>query len=167
MPPAPTFNSGWVNDSMPIVNVNWDDAQSYCQWAGGRLPSEAEWEYAARGGSPEARYGSLDEVAWYGENSGKQTQPVGKKRANGFGLYDVLGNVYEWVSDWCDQNYYQNSPSQDPTGPTSRTRRARRVLRGGSWSFGPGSVRVSFRSRYVPGRAYDVGFRCGGEVFAP
>jgi serine/threonine-protein kinase len=164
VPPPPYFNSGWANENMPIVNVTWDDAQAYCGWAGGRLLTEAEWEYAARGGSTEARYGPLDEVAWYSQNSGGQTRDVAQKRANGFGLYDVLGNVWEWVNDWYDQNYHQNSPSQDPTGPRSGTLR---VLRGGSWGFAPRDVRVSFRVGDKPADRGDVGFRCSGEVFAP
>jgi serine/threonine-protein kinase len=164
-PGAPNFNTGWANENMPIVDVTWDDAQAYCGWMGGRLPTEAEWEYAARGGSTEARYGNLDEIAWYNQNSGGQTHDVAQKRANGFGLYDMLGNVWEWVDDWYDQNYYQNSPSQDPTGPASGQLR---VLRGGSCYVNPRAVRVSNRVRYYPGgRYYDSGFRCGGEVFAP
>jgi formylglycine-generating enzyme required for sulfatase activity len=165
MPPARNFNSGWASQNMPIVSVTWDDAQAYCGWTGGRLPTEAEWEYAARGGSTEARYGPLDEIAWYSQNSGNQTHDVAQQRANGFGLYDMLGNVWEWVNDRYDQNYYQNRPSQDPTGPASGQER---VLRGGSWDFDAGDIRVSVRSKGVPGDWFNYGgFRCGGEVFAP
>jgi formylglycine-generating enzyme required for sulfatase activity len=162
MPEAPTFNHGWANDNMPIVMVTWDDAQAYCGWTGGRLPTEAEWEYAARGGSTEARYGNLGEMAWYDQNSGNQTHDVAQKRPNGFGLYDMLGNVWEWVNDRYDENYYRNSPSQDPQGPTGGQAR---VLRGGSWGVVSRLVRVSFRYRYDLLNL--VGFRCGGEVFAP
>ena len=190
MPAPPSFNLGWSTRAMPIVNVSWEDAHAYCEWAGGRLPTEAEWEYAARGGSTEARYGDLDEIAWYADNSGRQRldstrillgdqanygkrlgkngngmHEVAQKRANGFGLYDILGNVWEWVNDWYDEKYYQSSPSQDPAGPTSGTLR---VLRGGAWSSVPWHLRVSVRDKGGPGgRDYNIGFRCGGEVFAP
>jgi len=165
MPPAPLSNPGWSNEQMPIVNVSWDDAQAYCLWAGGRLPTEAEWEYAARGGSTEARYGSLDKVAWYRQNSRLQTHPVGEKRANGFGLYDVLGNVWEWVNDWYDEKCYQNSPSQDPAGPASGQLR---VLRGGSWRGDPQELRVSGRGGFDPvSRGPFYGFRCVREVDIP
>ncbi len=160
MPPPPNFNNGWMNENMPIVNVTWDDAQAYCEWIGGRLPTEAEWEYAARGGSTEARYGNLNDIAWFKGNTGGQTREVAQKRANAFGLYDVLGNVSQWVSDWYDQNYYQNGPPQDPPGPPNGQSR---VLRGGSWDFNDlRQVRVSARFTLDPTtRYYFSGFRCG------
>jgi serine/threonine-protein kinase len=170
MPPEPNFGENplsrsWSNEQMPMESVSWDDAQAYCAWAGARLPTEAEWEYAARAGSPEAQYGPIDEVAWCSDNSDQNPHQVGQKRANDFGLYDMLGNVREWVNDWFDQDYYHNSPSRDPTGPASGTVRAQR---GGHWGTYPKEVRVSNRSRGDPGVRNDYsGFRCVGEVFAP
>ncbi len=163
MPVAPSFNSGWASDNQPVVKVSWDDAQAFCGWAGGRLPTEAEWEYAARAGSTEARYGPLDDVAWYDKNSGDAAHDVGQKRPNAWGLYDTLGNVWEWVSDWYDGKYYQNSPERDPQGPASGQSR---VLRGGSWNYVfPRNVRVSLRGRLAPdNRDGYLGFRCVGEV---
>ncbi len=192
MPPEPSYggrplNPGWGDDAMPIANLIWDEAQAYCTWAGGRLPTEAEWEYAARAGSTASRYGSLDETAWEGDNSGLQrldstrifnedrnTYPkrlaengngphdVGQKRANALGLYDMLGNVWEWLNDWYDEKYYQSSPSQDPAGPTSGRLR---TLRGGSWDATPWIVRVSFRGWFNPSlRRGSFGVRCGGEL---
>jgi len=147
---------------MPIVDVSWDDAHAYCGWMGGRLPTEAEWEYAARAGSTEARYGPIDEIAWYSDNSGGQTHDVRQKRANDLGLYDMLGNVWQWVNDWYDEKYYQSSSSQDPPGPTSGQLR---VLRGGSWLDDPRTVRVSGRNGLNPAVRYlDLGFRFGGEA---
>jgi formylglycine-generating enzyme required for sulfatase activity len=196
MPPEPNINGrplnpGWGNDAMPIVEVTWADAEAYCQWAGGRLPTEAEWEYAARAGSTAARYDNLDEIAWYADNSGRQhldslpiwakgdeanyekrldengngMHEVGQKRANELGLYDMLGNVWEWVYDWWDEGDYQNSPAQDPVGPTSGTER---ILRGESWEGPPRDMRVSLRNRRNPGsKDIDVGFRCGGPMDIP
>jgi formylglycine-generating enzyme required for sulfatase activity len=165
MPEAANFNAGWHDQDMPIFNVSWNDASAFCGWAGGRLPTEAEWEYAARAGSTEARYGLIDEVAWYSKNSGLKTHEVGQKRANAFGLYDMLGNVWEWVSDWYGETYCRASPERDPRGPDSGELR---VLRGGSWVNDPRYVRVSNRSGGDPADKFGGnGFRCAREVFAP
>jgi formylglycine-generating enzyme required for sulfatase activity len=160
--PAPSFDSAWGNGTLPMVMVTWDEARAYCQWAGGRLPTEAEWEYAARGGSAAPRYGPLDEVAWYADNSGNHAHAVGQKRPNRFGLFDILGNVWEWVNDWYDENYYSSSPRTDPPGPSHGQYR---VLRGGSWSNFPAVVRVTCRDWFTPGgRVVNYGFRCALEA---
>jgi serine/threonine protein kinase len=165
MPTPPDFNAGWTNQDMPIVNVTWNDAVAFCGWAGGRLPTEAEWEYAARAGSTESRYGPIDEVAWYASNSGNKTHDVAQKRPNAFNLYDMLGNEWEWVSDWYLGNYYAVSPEKDPRGPESALYR---VIRGGSWGDEPLALRVSSRTGREPGYG-DSGFalRCVREMANP
>jgi formylglycine-generating enzyme required for sulfatase activity len=145
--------------NLPVENVNWDEAQAYCAAIGGRLPTEAEWEYAARAGSTAARYGNLDEIAWHSGNSGGRTHEVGQKLANAFGLFDMLGDVWQWTANW-----YGNYPSgaqSDPSGPESGESRA---LRGGSWVSTPRFARVSYRRKYDPGIRLDViGLRCVEE----
>jgi formylglycine-generating enzyme required for sulfatase activity len=124
-----------------------------------RLPTEAEWEYACRAGGKDELYGRLDSIAWYEYNSGGQTHPVGdkRKRPNSFGLYDMLGNVWEWCQDRYDKNYYRVSPGSGPTGPGTGLYR---VSRGGSWCSKPTRVRAAFR-RHDPYyyRFYRLGFR--------
>jgi len=161
MIPGPPSDRGWMNENTPIVKVTWDDAQAYCGWISGRLPTEAEWEYAARGGSTDLRYGPIDEIAWYQNNSGGQTHEVAQKRPNGFGLYDTLGNVWEWVNDWFDTRYYESSPSQDPQGPA---RGRERVQRGGSYVDDHMFIRAPARVGLDPVmRTQNGGFRCVGR----
>ncbi len=146
---------------LPVETVNWNEAQSYCSAVNMRLPTEAEWEYAARAGSTASQYGPLDSIAWYNANSGNKTHEVAQKQANAWGLYDMLGNVWQWVDDWYDDKYYISGAASDPKGPSSGTYR---VMRGGSWYDYPGNERVSVRVRHEPeGRGKDIGFRCAGE----
>ncbi len=166
MPPvAPKQDRGWKKVAYPIVDITWDEARQYCAWAGGRLPTEAEWEYAARGGSTQARYGDLNTIAWFKDNAGSQTHAVGGKQPNAYGLFDMLGNVWEWVNDWYDPVYYASSPAQDPPGPAIGTER---VLRGGSWIVDPKLLRASDRYSIKPDARSDYfGFRCVWEPKAP
>jgi formylglycine-generating enzyme required for sulfatase activity len=157
-----TNPSHFRGEKRPVENVSWNQANEYCEAAGGRLPTEAEWEYAARANSREPRYGEPKTIAWYSENSGGQTHDVGLKKANLWGLQDMLGNVWQWTIDWYDEKYYANSPSKDPTGPAAGKYR---VLRGGSWIYDSRYLRASDRVRGEPDYRFAyIGFRCIREV---
>jgi formylglycine-generating enzyme required for sulfatase activity len=149
--------------SLPVDTVNWTSIQGYLGSAGMRLPTEAEWEYACRAGTQTPFYnGSTDEstvgsLAWYSPNSGGQSRPVGGKRANGFGLYDMLGNVWEWVNDWYGD--YSSASETNPTGPATGSSHA---LRGGSFANGGMFIRSSSRVDETSGDtagARSFGFR--------
>jgi len=149
-------------DDCPVEKVSWHDANAYAKKVGKRLPTEAEWEYAARGGNKSKGYAysgsnDLDAVAWYNNNSGSKTHPVAQKQPNELGLYDMSGNVWEWCSDWYDEGYYSGSPQTDPQGSNSGKRR---VLRGGSWLNLDNGCRVASRFRNSPDFRYlSNGFR--------
>ena len=154
---AQVSNRGWDGDRRPVINVSWNAAQEYVRWLSGktghhyRLPNEAEWEYAARGGTTAARYWGgdigVDKANCHGCSDifdGEQTTPVGSFEANPFGLYDMIGNVWEWVGD-CWNDSYDGAPADGSTWTTGDCRLA--VLRGGSWGYFPRSARVASRHR--------------------
>jgi len=159
------LNEASKDGNMPVVFVSWVQARDFCKWSGGRLPTEAEWEYAARAGSTAPRYGELDAVAWYADNSGTKRidsaaliksergeyykrlfensngpHPVAQKAPNAWGLYDMLGNVGQWVQDW--QGHYTPGKAVDPSGSDEQIKKG---FRGGNWYNVPWMVRSSFR----------------------
>ncbi len=162
----------------PVCQVSWRDSAAYAKWAGKRLPTEAEWEYAARGGLVGKRYAWGDELRpggkpvanwWQGHfperNTGEdgyiERAPVGQFPPNGHGLFDTAGNVWEWCADWFDEEFYARSPSMNPMGPAAGTER---VLRGGSWMCSENyctNYRVAARSHATPDSCLNnLGFRC-------
>lgn len=154
MPPEPDW--GWI-DNHPIVNVSWADANSFAQWLGCRLPTEAEWEFSARGGNLTQNFqlsGSdrMDEVAWHhGNTPVKTTRPVGKLKSNEIGVYDMTGNCWEWVTDWYHADYYRFSALENPQGSSEGKRR---VCRGGSFNS------VYWISRNTARGTYEENFKC-------
>jgi formylglycine-generating enzyme required for sulfatase activity len=165
-----TNPSCFKGDNLPVETVSWDDAVEFCRRLSQkedktyRLPTEAEWEYACRAGTTTRFYygddldeSKLGEYAWYGSNSDGKTHPVGQKKSNAFGLYDMHGNVWEWCQDWYDEKYYSNKPEVDPPGPASGQYR---VLRGGNWSGNALDCRVADRvNDSLSSRDNGIGFR--------
>lgn len=158
---------------LPVEKVSWNEVQKFICKLNSitgqtfRLPTEAEWEYACRAGSKTAYYfgnnrKELSRYAWYNGNTSAETHPVGWKKPNGWGLYDMEGNVWEWCQDWYDENYYQYSPATDPAGPSSGHAR---VFRGGSWFSSEDRCRSAFRYGYDPRLRYaNLGFRLVMEL---
>lgn len=185
------FNETRVGDKWadyPVEQVSWNAVHEFLDKMGAgeggkkyRLPTEAEWEYAARAGANDATQGGAsDRVGWNWQNSGGTTHPVGGLKPNAWGIYDMLGNVWEWIEDGYDGSYYKDSPAEDPAGPqpddsTHRSLRhplgrgsithpfskdMARTIRGSSWYWNPKSMRVSERRSYKPEYAdYSGGFR--------
>ncbi len=163
----PAFHSGPDFPDHPVVGVSFREASAFAEWRGKRLPTEAEWEWAARGGLVGKSYPNGDEVtpevanyAHQGKHQG--TRPVGSFPPNGYGLFDMAGNVSEWVADYYGADYYRASPTRDPRGPE---RGRFRVFRGGGWHSGPFCNRVDYRNA-LPANWRDmaVGFRCARDV---
>ena len=180
-------NPSWIKgEELPVEQVTWDDAIDYCNarsltegltpvytrdgnmvsWDAGangyRLPTEAEWEYAASGGGNAVqafRYSgsnTLDEVGWYDRNGDRTTHVGGSKAPNSLGLYDMSGNVWEWCWDWYDSGFYRNSPPANPIGPDTGSER---VIRGGSWAFDDESCLIRHRGNRPPNTRICIGFR--------
>jgi formylglycine-generating enzyme len=160
--------SHFKGDNLPVEQVSWEDIQIFLEKINAKtnkkycLPTEAEWEFAARGGIESQGFeysgsNDLKEVGWFSENSGSKTHAVGQLKPNELGIYDMSGNVWEWCSDWYDENYYKNSPSSNPKGAASGSNR---VFRGGGWVRNPGLCRSANRSINAPAnRRNSLGFR--------
>ena len=175
-PPSPEFPQGGDH---PVVLVSWDDATAFCAALGGRLPTEAEWEYAARAGTDGLVFVHGDELtreqanfgapeccagATGGADAWVYTAPVASFPPNGFGLYDMVGNAWEWVADWLDPEYYAASPPLAPPGPEQGLSR---IARGGSWLNFPAALRTSVRLPFAgSGQTSNIGFRCARDIVA-
>lgn len=166
---------GYGRGQHPVINVNWDDAVCYTQWLSQqtgkhyRLPTEAEWEYAARAGTTTDFYWESNDpkdYAWFGENSNDKTQPVRQRMPNPWDLYDMSGNVWEWVQDCWHENNKEEPPVDGSAWlVANRGDCTQRVLRGGSWDDEPDNLRSATRARFgAVGRGSDVGFRLAQDL---
>jgi iron(II)-dependent oxidoreductase len=171
-------------EKVPVYNVNWFEASGYCGWVNKRLPTESEWEKAARGGLDRKKFAWGDTLAGAGDSAGeeapaagrgararppanfnsKRAVEVGKYPPNGYGVYDMTGNVWEWTSDWYERNYYSISPLKNPPGPEQGTYK---VFRGGGWNDSDErNLMPSFRNYTDPlERSITIGFRCAKSAY--
>jgi formylglycine-generating enzyme len=159
------FKCGPDFPDFPVVGVNYFDAEKYAKWAGKRLPTEAEWEYAARGGLPASNFPWGDQADSTKMNYGKKYKSilkVGSFPPNAYGIFDISGNVWEWTSDNYGDDFYANSPEKNPKGPPSGRFK---VIRGGSWHSGGMCVQTYYRNGLSPSWVdFAVGFRCVKDV---
>jgi formylglycine-generating enzyme len=159
------FKSGLDFPDFPVVGISFFDASNYAKWVGKRLPTEAEWEYSARGGLINKNFPFGDQIDSTKVNYGRKYNgivKVGSFQPNGYGLYDISGNVWEWTSDFYGNNYYASSPSENPKGPE---RGRFKVIRGGSWHSGPMCQQIFYRNGLSPSWIdFAVGFRCVKDV---
>ncbi|QPJ66008.1 MAG: formylglycine-generating enzyme family protein [Candidatus Nitrohelix vancouverensis] len=156
-------NSVYKGADLPVSGINWREAREFCHKQGKRLPTEAEWEYAARAGTQTDNPwgdGINDDYLWWGGNSYREYPRRGTKKPNAWGLHDMMGSVWEWVEDWYSVHYYEESPVDNPKGPTEM--QSWRVIRGASWIEEEKDIRVTIRMRGLADATEDfwVGVRC-------
>lgn len=160
--------SKFIGTDLPVEQVTWLEANAYCNKIGKRLPTEAEWEKAARGGTTTLYYwgDQMDAAyAWFSDNSDGKIHPIGQKKPNNLGIFDMNGNVWEWIADWYGKSYYETSPKDNPKGPETGEDK---VLRGGSWYSGSRHLTTSTRYWSPPNtRNSNFGFRCATDAPKP